>query len=264
MLDRLRRRNGQSLTELGDGLGIVRQSVTKHLAVLEAAGLVVSEKRGRQRLHFLNAAPIDDIADRWIGRYHRRRANALGTLTRALEATMSETEFVYVTYIRTTPEALWEALTDPEFTARYWGAKLHSDWTEGAELLWEEFGDEPRDLGQRVLVADKPNVLSYSWQQLQPQHRQYLDLTDEQFEQARNERRSKVTFTITAAEDENGAVPGVVKLSVVHDDFEPGSPMLDGISGGWPAILASLKSMLETGDPLSQANDASPKRPAQD
>ncbi len=116
LLDRLNRRNGQTLRELCADLGMARQSVTKHLAVLEAAGVVTSERRGREKLHYLNAAPINDVAERWIGHYDRERAAALADLRRALE---DEDRFVYVTYVRTTPERLWRALTDPAFTRRY-------------------------------------------------------------------------------------------------------------------------------------------------
>ena len=122
LLDRLNARSGQSLRELCNGLSMARQSVTKHLAVLEAAGVVTTSRRGREKLHFLNAAPINDIAERWMDRYDRARAEALADLKRGLEdRPMSETEFVYTTYIATTPERLWQALTDPAFTRRYWG-----------------------------------------------------------------------------------------------------------------------------------------------
>lgn len=256
LLDRLRDRNGQSLSELGDGLGIARQSVTKHLEVLEDAGLVVSERRGRQRLHFLNAAPIDDIADRWIGRFHRPRARALGDLKSALEATpmtttSTDTDFTYVTYIRTTADRLWQALTEPAFTERYWGAKLHSDWQVGSPVLWEEFGLDPRDLGQEVLVSDRPRTLAYSWMLPQAEHQQYLGWTDEQMAAAESEPRSKVTFTIEPADGADEAGAGTVKLTVVHDGFAPGSPMRRAVSGGWTTILASLKTLLETGEPLA-------------
>jgi uncharacterized protein YndB with AHSA1/START domain/biotin operon repressor len=243
LLDRLRDRNGQSLGELGEGLGIARQSVTKHLAVLEGAGLVVSEKHGRQRLHFLNAAPIDDIADRWIGRFHRPRARALGDLKRALEApVVSDTEFVYVTYIRTDADTLFRALTEPEFTRRYWGATLVSDWQVGSPLRWEE-GDSTIE-GQEILASDPPRLLSYSWHRPDVLHQDHTGWTDEQIAAGQQEPRSKVTFTITDADE------GTVVLRVVHDGFVPGSLMLDAISGGWPAILASLKTLLETGEPL--------------
>src|SRR3954467_10922431 len=101
LLDRLHSRNGQTLTELCDGLAMSRQAVTKHLAVLEAANLVTTRRRGREKLHYLNAVPINDIADRWIGRYDRERARALADLKHALEdPAMSHDEFVYVTYIQ--------------------------------------------------------------------------------------------------------------------------------------------------------------------
>ena len=109
LLDRLNERNGQTLRDLGSGLDMARQSVTKHLAILEAAGLVTTVRRGREKLHFLNPAPINDIAERWIARYDRGRVQALADLTHALEAQpMGETAFAYVTYIRTTPEKLWK------------------------------------------------------------------------------------------------------------------------------------------------------------
>src|SRR5918996_1428702 len=142
LLDRLNERNGQSLRELCDGLDMARQSVTKHLAVLEAAGVVTTARRGREKLHYLNAAPINDIADRWMNRYERERAGALADLKRALEETaMEQTEFVYTTYINTTPERLWQALTDPAFTVRYWGATFETDWTAGSPMVWEENGN---------------------------------------------------------------------------------------------------------------------------
>jgi len=250
LLDRLRARNGQSLGELGEGLGIARQSVTKHLAVLEAAGLVVSEKQGRQRIHLLNAAPIDDIADRWIGRFHRPRARALGDLKHALEAPAmtdvdtTKTDFVYVTYIRTTAEELFRAITEPEFTRRYWGAELHSDWKVGSPLRWEEGGSTIE--GQEVLAVDPPRLLSYSWHLPEVLHQELVGWTDAQMAAGQDEPRSKVTFTIDDEADGD-----TVKLTVVHDGFVPGSIMLDAISGGWPSILASLKSLLETGSPLA-------------
>ena len=132
LLDSLNARNGQSLRELCAGLDMARQSVSKHLAVLEAANLVTTVRRGREKLHYLNAAPINDIAERWITRYDRPRVHALADLKRALEdTTMDKPEFVYTTYIQTTPERLWQALTEPAFTERYWGTTFESDWRRG-------------------------------------------------------------------------------------------------------------------------------------
>src|ERR1700754_2206260 len=110
LLDRLNERNGQTLRELCDGLDMARQSVSKHLAVLETADLITTSWRGRKTLHSLNAAPINAIAERWIHRYHRQRAHALADLKQALEEPMGPV-FVYTTYIATTPEKLWQALT---------------------------------------------------------------------------------------------------------------------------------------------------------
>jgi DNA-binding transcriptional ArsR family regulator len=121
LLDRLNAHNGLTLTELCADMGMTRQSVTKHLAVLETAELVTTLRRGREKLHFLNAAPINDIADRWIHHYDRTRAQALSDLKTALEAIpMDQTTFVYTTYIHATPEKVWNGLTDPAFTTRYW------------------------------------------------------------------------------------------------------------------------------------------------
>src|SRR5438874_13451500 len=112
LLDSLNTRNGQTLRELCSGLEMARQSVSKHLAILEAANLVTTVRRGREKLHYLNAAPINDISERWITRYERERVRALGDLKRALEETSMDDKpsFVYTTYIKTTPERLWQAL----------------------------------------------------------------------------------------------------------------------------------------------------------
>src|SRR4051794_4788511 len=119
LLDSLNARNGQTLRELCSHLEMTRQSVSGHLAILEAANLVTTVRRGREKLHYLNAAPIDEIRERWIGRYERARVQALADLKRALEvSTVERPSFVYATYIRTTPERLWQALTDPAFTTR--------------------------------------------------------------------------------------------------------------------------------------------------
>ena len=134
LLDSLSERDGQTLGELCAGLGMARQSVSKHLAVLEAANLVTTVRRGREKLHYLNAAPINEIAERWITRYERDRVHTLADLKRALEDTpVDRPSFVYVSYIKTTPERLWQALTEPAFTERYWGMVFESDWKSASD-----------------------------------------------------------------------------------------------------------------------------------
>src|SRR6202795_5012492 len=102
LLDSLNERSGQTLGELCSHLEMARQSVSKHLAVLEAANLITTVRRGREKLHYLNAAPINEIAERWITQYDQERVRALSDLKRALEETpMEKLEFVYTTYIKT-------------------------------------------------------------------------------------------------------------------------------------------------------------------
>ncbi|HZE42031.1 MAG TPA: metalloregulator ArsR/SmtB family transcription factor [Stackebrandtia sp.] len=252
LLDALNRRNGQTLTELAAELDMTRQAVTKHLGILEGANLIVTARDGRRKLHYLNAAPINDIADRWMGRYDRARARALADLKHALEDdAMSNTEFVYVTYINTTPQQLWRALTDPAFTTQYFGSGgPKSDWKVGSTVLWSTgYGAEFHDWGQKVLEAEPNQRLSYTWHNYEPEMRQFMpDATDAEWEEMRAEPRAKVTFDIESTGDET------VKLTVTHDGFAPDSKMLQGISQGWPGILSSLKSVLETGKPLDPAS----------
>ncbi|HLH47612.1 MAG TPA: metalloregulator ArsR/SmtB family transcription factor [Acidimicrobiales bacterium] len=244
LLDRLRERNGQTLRELCSGLAMARQSVTKHLAVLEAASLVTTVRRGREKLHYLNAAPINDLAERWMSRYDRTRLAALSDLKRALEEhDMDRPQFVYTTYIRTSPERLWQALTDPAFTRRYWGAELRSDWQPGSEVTWEYAGVTVRDPEQLVLEATPPRRLSYTWQSITPEFATAVGFDDEYLAKVSAEPRSKVTFELQPVDE-------LVKLTVVHDGFQPGSAMLESISDGWPWILSALKSLLETDEPL--------------
>lgn len=157
---------------------------------------------------------------------------------------MSDTGFVYVTYIRTTPEKLWQALTTREFLAQYWsGGPAGVDPQPGAPVKWE-IGGEVRDLGQVVLEAEPYRRLSYRWHNYQREHMGMFGWTEEQFARLVTEKLSKVTFEITPAGEQ-------VRLTVIHDGFVPGSEMLKGVSQGWPLILSSLKSLLETGQPLS-------------
>jgi uncharacterized protein YndB with AHSA1/START domain/DNA-binding transcriptional ArsR family regulator len=243
LLDRLNAQSGQTLRELCDGLDMARQSVSKHLAVLEAANLVVTVRRGREKFHYLNAAPIVEIADRWISRYHQQRVRALADLKQALEAPpMTRPEFVYTTYIKTTAERLWQALTDPAFTSRYWGCAFHTDWREGSSYTLEQNGALIADEEQRVLVSDPPRRLSYTWHTFSPEWADAVGrpvgFSEEYVAKLAAEPRSKVTFEIDPVDD-------MVKLTVVHDGFEPDSVVLEGISQGWPRILAELKTLLE-------------------
>jgi uncharacterized protein YndB with AHSA1/START domain/DNA-binding transcriptional ArsR family regulator len=243
LLDSLNATAGQTLTELCAGLDMARQSVSKHLAVLEDAKLVTTVWRGREKHHYLNAAPIADIADRWITHYHRRRVSALAGLKRALEdPLMNKPEFVYVTYIRTTPEQLWQALTDPAFTSRYWGATYDTDWKKGSTYGLQQAGVRVDDPDQVVLESDPPRRLSYTWHTVSEEMAAAFGWDEKLFARLAAESRSRVTFEIEPEDDDR------VRLTVVHDGFDEGSAMLESISGGWPQVLSNLKSLLETGE----------------
>ena len=244
LLDSLNAENGQSLRDLSGQLDMARQSVSKHLAVLEAANLVTTVWRGREKLHYLNAEPINAIGERWIDRYDRGRVSALADLKRALENTqMQKPEFVYTTYIKTTPEQLWQALTDPAFTRRYWGASFASDWKAGSPMTWEYGGVTIADPAQVVLESEPYSRLAYTWQTVTPEFAKVVGFDDAYVAKLAAERRSKVSFEIEPVREG-------VKLTVVHDDFDQGSAMLESISNGWPLILASLKTLLETEESL--------------
>ena len=244
LLDSLNAHNGQTLRQLCAGLDMARQSVSKHLAVLEAAGLVTAVRRGREKLHYLNAAPISDIAERWISRYDQPRVDALADLKKALEETEVEApSFVYTTYIRTTPERLWQGLTDLAFTQRYWQTELHTDWAKGSPVIWNNHGVLISDPESVVLESDPYRRLSYTWHTMTPELAEKFGWDQEFQAKLAGERRSKVTFDIEPATQG-------VKLTVIHDGFEPGSTVLEMVSVGWPDVISSLKTLLETGEPL--------------
>ncbi|HEY0519221.1 MAG TPA: SRPBCC domain-containing protein [Ilumatobacteraceae bacterium] len=252
LLDSLNAHNGQNLNDLCAGMDMTRQSVTRHLEILEAANLVVVVRRGRERLHYLNAAPIHQVADRWIGQYHQERVRALADLKDALEltdmttttdATTQTQSFVYTTYIKTRPEQLWNALTNPAFTKRYWDMEFVTDWKPGSQMIWKHKGVVLDDPAQVVIVADPFTRLSYTWHTMTPEFAEHVGIdagTIAVLAEETRKQRSKATFEI---ED----LDGKCKLTVIHDDFPMDSTMIRMVSSGWPAVISSLKTLLETG-----------------
>jgi DNA-binding transcriptional ArsR family regulator/uncharacterized protein YndB with AHSA1/START domain len=242
LLDRLNTTSGQTLRELCAGLGMARQSVSKHLAVLEAAELVVTVKHGREKLHYLNAAPINEIADRWINRYDQRRVHTLSDLKHALEGNeMTKPTFVYKTYINTTPEQLWKGLTDPAFTQRYWDTSFDTTWEVGATMTWDNHGVKIADPEQVVLEYDPYTRLSYTWHTFTDELADRFEWSDELRATLAAEPRSKVTFELEPVDTQ-------VKLTVIHDGFDADSMAVTMVSEGWPQVVSGLKTLLETGD----------------
>src|SRR5215216_7150321 len=181
LLDRLFVRDGRTLTELESELEMTRFGVMKHLKVLEEAGLVVSRRQGREKLHYLNPVPIRLIHDRWVSKYTEPWAAGLAGLKQELERPM---EKVFEIYIRTSPERLWEAITDPEIRAKYhFGAGVESDWTTGSRYELNHPGaDRPLLEGENLLV-DPPHRLVQTMQVLWS-------------EEAEQEGTSRVTWEI--------------------------------------------------------------------
>jgi len=227
LLDALFHRDGQTLTELEAGVAMSRFGVMKHLGLLEEAGLVVTRRSGREKLHFLNPVPIRLIHDRWIDKYTEPMAAALSGLKQRLESTM---EKVYEIYIRTTPERLWQAITDPEIRSKYnFGAGVESAWTAGSPLRMGA-ADHSLLLGEgEVLEADPPYRLVHT-------------MTALWSDEVQREGASRVTWTIEPVGDS-------CQLTVVHDQLRDGAN--SELYGGWPMILSGLKTWLETGELLT-------------
>jgi uncharacterized protein YndB with AHSA1/START domain/DNA-binding transcriptional ArsR family regulator len=233
LLDRLRERNGQTLGELCGPLNMARQSATQHLAVLEAANLIATVRRGREKLHYLNPVPLWSISERWIGRFERPRLRTLSTIKlRAEEETMAERPtFVYVTYIESSPERVWEALTDADLSAEYWGHSNVSDWRPGS--AWEHRrvdGSGIADVVGTVLEATPPRRLT---------------MTFDPPGETPPGGPAAVTFDIEPYHE-------IVRLTVTHVNL-PDDEALTAVSAGWPAVCANLKSLLETGHVLPRA-----------
>ena len=234
-LDRLREQDGQTLGELCTRLGMARQSATQHLDVLVRAGLVTVVRRGRERLHYLNPAAVSEIGERWISAFDRPRLQALAAIRDAAEEhAMAEPvpTYVYVTYVRAGAEQVWQALTDADLTARYWGHANVSDWQPGSR--WEHRrtdGSGAADAGGRVLESDPPRRLVMTFGAADGEQPPGGD--------------SVVTFLLEEQD-------GIVRLTVTHENLADATALRE-ISHGWPAVLANLKSLLETGEVLPQA-----------
>jgi uncharacterized protein YndB with AHSA1/START domain/DNA-binding transcriptional ArsR family regulator len=233
LLDRLRERNGQTLGELCLGLGMARQSASQHLELLEAANLISITWRGREKLHYLNPVPIWDMQERWIGRFERPRLRVLSAIKhQAEDDTMHERPtYVYVTYIESSPERVWDALTDADLTAKYWGHSNVSDWHVGS--TWEHRRTDDSgiaDVVGTVLDVERPYRLVVTFDGPGP---------------VPPSGPTRVTFTIEPFHE-------IVRLTVTHENL-PDAAAVEAVSAGWPAVCANLKSLLETGHVLPRA-----------
>ncbi len=249
LLDELFELDGQTLGQLERRLPMTRFGVMKHLKVLEEAGLVTTRKRGREKLHFLNPVPIRLVHDRWVSKYAEPWAATLSGLKQRLEEepemttqaeidaqpsgkrpwTAAPTDKVFEIYIKTTPERLWEAITDDETRRKYsFGVGVRSDWTPGASI--ETYHPSGVAIGEgEILEVEPPLRLVHSFRAL---------WSDE----VKGEGTSRITWEIEPIGDS-------CRLTLTHDRLRENAN--SELYGGWPMILSGLKTLLETGEKLT-------------
>jgi uncharacterized protein YndB with AHSA1/START domain/DNA-binding transcriptional ArsR family regulator len=230
LLDALFREDGQTMTELQAHLEMSRFGVMKHLQILERAGLITSTKVGRERRHYLNPIPIQQVYDRWVSKYAGAWTGALTRLKYELEDTspMADTmTHVYEIFIRTTPDRLWQALTDGDQTAQYYfGTRVQNITDVGANYQYTA-PDGSSMLQGKVLEVDPPRKLVTTfipgW--------------------VESPQESTVSFEITPDGE-------VCKLTLRHERLIVGDALSEGVKNGWARIFSSLKSLLESGEAL--------------
>lgn len=227
LLDSLRDTAGQTLTELEKGLGMTRFGVMKHLKVLEEAKLITSRKEGRFKYHYLNASPIQEVADRWIAPYQKPFARYALNLKAMLETQqiMSKPDFILETFIRTTQDALWDALINPDKTQLYYfGTRLQSTLQPGAPFQY--------------MGADGKLLLDGEVLEIQPKSRIVSTFIGQWTE---DRQASKVIFDLEPMGE-------VIKFTITHQQMDKAP---SGVTTGWAQIASSLKSLLESGAPLT-------------
>lgn len=227
LLDQLYVRDGQSLTELQETLPITRFGCMKHLRVLEEAGLVTSRKVGRERKHYLNPVPIQRAYDRWVEKFARPWTRMLSGLKGSLEApAMTGTPaHVYEIYIRSTPDRVWEALTDPEMTEQYYfGSRIDSDFRPNSPYVYHGADGSPM-LDGTILESDPPRRLVMTFRPL--------------FAGGEAAPLSRVIWQIE--EDK-----GQSKVMLIHEGLSDLGDLGLGIRDGWTRIISAMKTLLET------------------
>jgi len=234
LLDRLFERDGQTLGELCAHLPeMTRFGVMKHLGVLEAAGLVSSHRAGREKRHYLNPVPIRLIHDRWISKYAEPVLGAMSALKQHLEdpRPMDTFDHVYSVYIQASPERVWRAITDGDDTVRYYyGTRVASTWTEGAPLVYS-YPDGSVAADGTVLEVAPPVRLKMSF------HPRWDPAIEA-------EGPIEMAWLLEPA----GAA---TKLTVQTFAVRRGSHIETEFTGGWVYIVSGLKTLLETGQPIS-------------
>ena len=233
LLDRLFEEDGQTLGELCAHLPeMTRFGVMSHLRVLEEGGLITTRRQGRTKLHYLNPVPIRLVHDRWISKYTVSTVAVIAEVKAQSEGgTMSgKPSHVYQAYIAAEPKEVWEAITNGDYTVRYfYGTRVESEWIEGSEVRY--LGSDGSVVADgRVIAIDPPHRLEYT----------FLPHWDPELEAEGPARQ------VWLVEEANGAS----KLTVELYDTPVDSKRFSDFSGGFPYIISGLKSVLETGQSL--------------
>jgi uncharacterized protein YndB with AHSA1/START domain/DNA-binding transcriptional ArsR family regulator len=230
LLDMLYEKNGQTLTELCSQLNMSRQAVSKHLLILEEAGIVVPIWRGREKIHYINPVPLRLISLRWINKFDEMRIEGLMEMKENLEKKTKEDimeGFMYQIVISTSAEKIWEALITPEFTTKYWfGRSVISEWNVGSSV--SVITPEGIEEVKGEVIEFQPNKrLSYTWQAAQ---------------EGSDAKITTVVFEI----QEMGPL---TKLTILQD-IDVKDVKFQQAAAGWTFILCGIKTLLETGEPL--------------
>jgi uncharacterized protein YndB with AHSA1/START domain len=233
ILDLVKENPGININELTNYFEFSRFAVMKHIKILENADLIVSKKSGKEKLLYINAMPIQYIYDRWISKFSREWTSSLAELKYSLEEEgkkmEDELKHIFVTYIKTTKEQLWNALTNGEITKKYYyNTELKSDLKVGSDIQYirkDEKGNDIASVKGKIVEVVPMKKLVHT------------------FEFQNDDKPSKTTFEIEDAE-------GSVKLTVTHDGFEEKTETYNMVVEGWPLILSGLKTYLETGNTL--------------
>ncbi len=236
LLDRLFERDGQTLGELTAHLpSMTRFGVMKHLGVLEEAGLVTTQRVGREKRHYLNPVGIRLIHDRWIGKYAAPVAGALSAMKRSLEGEpMDAPAHVYTVWIKATPERIWRAITDGGETERYfYGTRIASDWKVGSRIVYD-YPDGRLAADGDVLAIDPLRRLEMSFH-------------------ARWDPGIEAEGPVRQAWEIEPDDDGTCKLTVTTWDIAAGSQHEREFPGGIAYIVSGLKTYIETGETLSAA-----------
>ncbi len=249
LLDLLFLKEGRPISEIEEHRPMTRLGVMKHLRILKAAGLVTTRKSGRETLHYLNAVPIQMVYDRWVSKYSKGWARTLTELKYDLEEnnleakkmaearTAETTRQVFEVYIKTSQEKLWQAITDGDFTQKYYfGTSIKSDLKAGSDFNYMTPDGQPM-VGGKVVESDPPRKLVTTFNPT-------WALADNP-----GFPETKLTYEIEP-------MGNSCKLTLIHEGLPADHAMTHGIFGGWNQILSGLKTLLETGEPLALAQQA--------